>query len=222
MPPRAPLDYDVSVTAAKRRRARLRGMSGAVETSTKTCQWPGCKAHGLYRAPMAPDRLSEYRWFCLEHVREYNAGWNFFADVTEEEIDHLIRRATTWERPTWRLGDAARPGQRLHPHAEGRAWERWGIADPLDLLGENATLRPEDGADRARTRRRLTRAEQTAMDTLGLPHQVTRRCEVRARYRALVKDLHPDINGGTQPDAERLTRVLRAWDLLKASPNFED
>ena len=50
MPPRSPLDFDISVTADKARRARQRGMSGAVGSSGKSCEWPGCEETGAYRA----------------------------------------------------------------------------------------------------------------------------------------------------------------------------
>jgi hypothetical protein len=108
------------------------------------------------------------------------------------------------------------------PHAEGKAWARWGFSDPLDVLGSAATLNPGEAAARERRFRRLTRDEQRAMDTLGLPHSVELRSEVRARYRALVKDLHPDLNNGARKDEGRLARVIRAWDILKTSRSFRD
>lgn len=223
MPPRSPFEYDVSVSADKRRRQRLRGMSGAFETSAKCCDWPGCQARGQYRAPYAPDRLDDYRWFCLDHVRQYNQSWNFFADCSEDDIDSYLRQANAWERPTWRLGRGPGFGQKpIHSHAEGKAWERWGFTDPFEVLGQNATLNPAPGEDAPIRRRRLTGAEQRAMDTLGLPHRVENRIEVRARYRGLVKDLHPDMNGGENPDPDRLTRVIRAWEILKKSRSFKD
>ena len=220
--PRSPLDYDISVTADKRRRARLRSLSGAVETSTRGCDWPGCSARGAYRAPSAPDRLQDFRWYCLDHVREYNGAWNYFAGWTEDDLDAQARADRTWERPTWNLRDGMRRTAQGWPHAEGRAWARWGFSDPLDVLGDAATRNPGEAADKARRFRRLTRDEQRAMDTLGLPHSVEARAEVRARYRELVKDLHPDLNNGARKDEARLARVIRAWDILKASRSFRD
>ncbi|MCL5777585.1 J domain-containing protein [Limibaculum sp. FT325] len=223
MPPNRHLDYDVSVTADKRRRMRARGMTGAFESSERACDWPGCDGKGAYRAPASPERLDEFRWFCLDHVRDYNAAWNFFEGLDESALEERLRNATVWERPTWRMGNgpAAAMGY-LHTHADGRAWERFGMSDPLDVLGAAATINPARSAAEERPRRRLTREEQKAMDTLGLPHQVETRVEVRRRYRALVKDLHPDMNGGSNPEPERLARVLKAWQILRKSRNFRD
>lgn len=219
---RVPMDeFDVSVSADKQRRARRRGMSGAFETSRQPCDWPGCDALARYRAPQSPDRLHHYRWFCLDHVRAYNQSWNYFADCDEAEIDARLSSDRVWERPTWKLGEGPVAARFGHAHAEGNAWARLGFADPFELLGEMATQNPA-GAEDARPRRRLTRQEQMAMDSLGLPHQVTSRAEVRARYRALIKDLHPDMNGGHNPDPERLQLVLASWKVLRESRNFAD
>ena len=217
MTSRSPLFYDVSVSADKRRRARLRGMSGAVASQEKTCDWPGCEKKAEYRAPVSRERLDEFRWFCLDHVRQYNQSWNYFADYSEDELDAQIRADRTWERPTWKLGKAP---SRNGPHSDGMAWARFGFSDPMDVLGEAATINKGDPADRPK--RRLLGEEAKAMDVLGLPHDVTSRSEVRARFRDLVKDLHPDMNGGSTEDAERLGRVMRAWDILKKSRNFQD
>jgi len=220
---RSHLDYDVSAAADKRRRQRPRGMSGAVETSARQCDWPDCRHSGAYRAPHSPARLDEFRWFCLDHVRQYNAGWNFFADWSEDDLDAQFRADRVWERPTWSLGKGPLGPRGMHPHVQGNAWARWGFRDPLEVLGQNATLNPGHASDDGpRRRRRMTREEQQAMNALGLPHQVEGRAEVRARYRELVKDLHPDMNGGDNPDPERLSRVLKAWQILRKSRNFTD
>ncbi|MEM9139647.1 MAG: J domain-containing protein [Pseudomonadota bacterium] len=219
---RSPLNFDISVTADKQRRSRLRGMSGAFETSTRTCEWPGCSAQAAYRAPTSPDQLQEFRWFCLDHVREYNRAWNYFDGWSEQEMDAQTRADRTWERPTWSFKDRVQGPQRTGPHADGDAWSRWGFSDPLDVLGEAATQNPGEPSQRKRRFRALTRDEARAMDTLGLPHDVEDRGQVRTRYRDLVKDLHPDMNGGARGDEARLGRVIRAWDILKKSRSFRD
>ena len=47
----------------------------------RVCEQPGCRLCGEYRAPRARDRLTDYRWFCLEHIREYNKKWDYFAGL---------------------------------------------------------------------------------------------------------------------------------------------
>lgn len=219
MSARPPFDFDVSVSADKRRRARPRSLSGAVDPGGRGCEWPGCGGAGAYRAPHSPAELGRFRWFCLDHVRAYNAAWNFFDGYSEAELDAQARADRVWERPTWSLGQGPRIPLHAHPHAEGQAWARFGFRDPHEVLGNAATLNP---GERAQVRSRLTRPEQVAVATLGLDAAAPSRAEARARYRSLVKELHPDLNGGANPEPERLTRVLRAWDILKKSPNLRD
>jgi preprotein translocase subunit Sec63 len=38
----------------------------------------------------------------LKHkVREYNKKWNYYEGLDNDEIESEIRKATTWERPSW-------------------------------------------------------------------------------------------------------------------------
>jgi curved DNA-binding protein CbpA len=219
VPSRSPLDYDVSVSADKRRRQRRRGMSGAFETSTRVCEAEGCARAGLYRAPKSPENLNEFHWFCLDHVREYNRAWNYFENRTDEEIEAYLN-ANPWGRPTWRFGQGAKPDAAANGHAEGMAWSRLGFRDPFEVLGENATLNPGERRDPSeRPRRRLPANERRALDVLGA-EDVETRAEIRKRYKALVKDLHPDMNGGKRDEEARLTEVLWAWEQIKDSRNF--
>ena len=57
-------DFDISVASdKKRRKTTRRGMSGAFDTSTKTCEFPDCKEAGLYRAPKSSELLDEFFGF---------------------------------------------------------------------------------------------------------------------------------------------------------------
>lgn len=49
------------------------------EGKNHVCDFPGCNKKGEYRAPK-DKTLKEYYWFCLEHVAEYNAKWNYYDD----------------------------------------------------------------------------------------------------------------------------------------------
>lgn len=74
-------------------------------SATRSCDWPGCAELGAHRAPKSPHELDSHYWFCLAHVRVYNAQWDFFAGMSREEIEAFQRDNATWHRPTWPLGD---------------------------------------------------------------------------------------------------------------------
>jgi hypothetical protein len=169
----------------------------------RLCDHPGCDAEGMHRAPRARDRLDDYLWFCLDHVRDYNRGWDYYAGMSEEEIEAHRRADTTWRRPTWPLGRGT-DGSRRDP----------GISDPFDLF-ETDSPGPNERGDRAapRERRRMT-DEEHALSVLDLAPPVTREA-VKRRYKSLVKALHPDANGGDKRAEERLKLINQAYATLK-------
>ncbi len=93
---------------------------------TGQCAVPGCRGEATHKAPKSRDELDRYVWFCLEHVREYNASWDYYAGMDESQIEAHRRQDVTWRRPTWPLG-ARQAG----------AKDAWGLPfeDPFDLLG---------------------------------------------------------------------------------------
>ncbi|MEM7717994.1 MAG: DnaJ domain-containing protein [Pseudomonadota bacterium] len=204
-----PFGFDLSVSSDKKKRQRTRrGMSGAFETSTRKCDHPGCTETGQYRAPKSPDDLDEFYWFCKDHVREYNLKWNFFQGQTEEELSEQMDKDRVWERETKPFG---KKGE------EAKAWSRLGIDDPHQILGTNATRNP--GKSITGTRK-LPPTERRALDILEAKDHWTK-AEIRKSYKALIKVLHPDMNGGDRGHEEQLAEVVWAWDQIKESRNFQ-
>jgi hypothetical protein len=213
---RSPFDFDISVSGDKRRRARARGMSGAVETSARKCEKPGCSKPGKFRAPKSPDHLDDYWWFCLDHVREYNQKWNFFHNSSDEELEQQFAADRVWERPTRPLGEGLGKGGHW-PHKDGRAWARFGLDDPMELLGDKGTLNPgKERVQASRVERRLPPTERRALEILDA-RELETKSAIRKQYKMLVKDLHPDMNGGRRDDEARLAEVVWAWEQIKAS-----
>lgn len=203
-----PFGFDISAASDKKRRTKgKRGMSGAFETSTRACDHRGCDQAGQYRAPKSPDTLDDYFWFCRDHVREYNLKWNFFQGATEEEFEKFIDKDRVWGRETKPFGKRG---------DEDRAWQRLGVEDPMEILGANATMNPGRVMGR-----KLPPTERRALDILEAKDSWTKP-EIRKQYKSLVKDLHPDMNGGDRSDEERLQEVVWAWDQIKDSRNFKD
>ena len=216
---KSPFEFDISVSADKKRRAKSRsnsrGMSGAFETSSRVCDHPGCEDPGKFRAPKSPDNLEEFYWFCLTHVREFNTKWNFFDQATEEQIDEQMKADRVWERDTKPMRETLRERAQAQ---EGQAWARFGVDDPMEVLGENATQNPVREGERMR---RLPATERKAIEILDAKENWTK-SQIRKQYKLLVKDLHPDMNGGKRDDEERLQEVVWAWDQIKSSRSFKD
>src|SRR5579863_1388576 len=120
--------------AMTRRSQRPRAYAPDPDAPGRTCDMPGCTAAGEYRAPKSRDTLHDYWWYCLEHVRGYNATWDFYKGMSPGQIEAQLRADTAWQRPTWPLG---RLGSRLDADL---------LRDPLHVLnaGRRATREAEE------------------------------------------------------------------------------
>jgi len=173
----------------------------------RLCDHPDCAERGEYRAPKSRDKLNDFYWFCLDHVREYNKAWNYFAGMDDSEVERHVRSDVVWGRSTWKLG--GRFGDPGGKHS-------YRIDDPFDFLDEDA----EDGDPaqqrqrRGETPRRSDGPEMEALQIMELDYPITLDA-VRVRYKELVKKLHPDANGGDPVAEDRLKDVNRAYTTLR-------
>ena len=173
----------------------------------RLCSHPGCEAAGDFRAPRSRIELDHYYWFCLDHVRSYNAAWNYYAGMSEREIEDEIRRDTVWQRPSWKLG------QRHGPAYEAR------MRDPFDLYSGKAR-KPGDGqrggTAGADASARVASARDQALAVFDIDPPFTQ-TSLKARYKVLVKLHHPDAHGGDKAAEEKLKIINQAYTTLKAS-----
>ncbi len=178
------------------------------------CQWPGCKAPATHRAPKGRLHASEYWQFCLEHVREYNNSYNFFAGMSEDSIAKYQKEAITGHRPTWKLGSLG--GKRAAKRSRtGSRGSDWPADDPFSLFGEGGARR----AGHARTApeaRKIFNAQRRALDALGLEADA-KRADIKMRFKMLVKRHHPDANGGDRGSEARLREIIQAYNYLKTA-----
>jgi hypothetical protein len=173
----------------------------APEVPGRPCDHPGCCAGGDFPAPRSRLELGRYFWFCLEHVRAYNAAWNYYAGMTAGEIEAEIRHDTVWQRPSWRLG--------VHPYA-ARIRDRFGFF--AGATGADA----EHGRSRHARQERPLSAREQALAIFDIEPPITPG-RLKARYKVLVKEHHPDIHGGDKAAEEKLKIINQAYATLKAN-----
>jgi hypothetical protein len=169
------------------------------------CQYPGCGQAGEFRAPMGRFREGEYFCFCLDHVREYNGTYNYFSGMSAEAFARFQRDSVVGHRPTWRMGAFRGRGS---PCDAGDLPRR---SDTEFGLGQAAFQR----ASRERTQPRWGVAALKALYQLGLDDSVDMTA-IKARYKDLVKRLHPDANAGDRSNEDRLQEIIRAYNYLKS------
>ena len=175
------------------------GDGDAPVSQTRICAAEGCHAEAHYRAPKSRDALRDYIWFCLDHVRAYNRSWNYYEGLQGAALEAEIRRATTWERPSWKF-------------ATGKPVEEM-FDDPLGLFDTDRERRAQH--------RTMNAQERAAWKTLRM-EPVNDLDQVKQQYKALAKANHPDTNGGDAAAEERLKEINLAYDLVCKSLQSAD
>jgi len=165
------------------------------------CDANDCQEAGNFRAPKSRQNLNSYYWFCLEHVRDYNAKWNYCKDMGIAEVDRLRRHDAVWGKPTWPLSGVERGNYAQRLDNLGKAWQNF-------MGNEEAQAR--------QAQKYIPEAEQQAINDLGLQSLESWK-KIKKRYLELVKELHPDTNGSLKSAEDRLKKVNLAYSLLKNS-----
>ncbi len=185
-------------------------MHGRFADRTQGCNHPGCDETGEFRAPAREGTRSnfngpgDWQWLCLDHVREFNAGYNFFQGMSPDEIEAAQRPFAGWDRETRAFSAAPNLGPR---------WSDF--HDPLDAIGAHFgkdRMPREDG-------KMLSDHDRKHLKTMGLSKDADRSA-LRKRYSELVRRYHPDRNGGDRSHEKALQEVIHAYTQLKSRPAF--
>ena len=175
----------------------------AEEPPVRVCEHPDCDLPADHKAPRAPDDLRSWRWFCLDHVRDYNRSWNFFAGWSQNDIERFQHDDMTGHRPTWPLCGSPGRYDREDLDATFRSFAR-------DWLGgderRNGNGRSGAGAPTG------ARLEALALLDLTPPFDLK---TLKQRYKTLVNRHHPDANGGSRDSEELLKQINHAYNYLK-------
>ena len=176
----------------------------------KRCARPGCLEAAEVNVPKSRDNLDDRQWLCREHLRQHNAQWDFFAGMSDAEIERFCLDSITGHRPTWPLGKRS-AGSRDHKDEPPRgSYSGYGFQDGFAVFDEGAE------APQQPKKSRLTKGQLDALAILNLEENASLH-EIKARYKELVKRFHPDANGGNRGTEERLRQVITAYGHLRAT-----
>ena len=160
----------------------------------KICDHPECQEPGEYRAPK--DRsLKNYYWFCLKHVREYNKNWNYYAGMTEQEIEKENKFDSLSQKKTWPFGLPLK-----HLLKGGH------VKDYFKLFSQRSDgdmpLSPQ-----------LNEKQTKAVQKMGLSYPFSKD-QLKTHYKKLVKKYHPDVNKGAKEAEEKFKEISQAYRVL--------
>jgi hypothetical protein len=195
----SPLFDSIKVKPTKDRRAKANGPN---------CEWAGCKEKATHKAPKGRGLEKDYWNYCIGHVRQYNANYNYFVGMKDDEVLAYQKDALTGHRPTWKMGTQ----KRGKPDFDA-------AMDPLGVIRElngRASSNAQPDPDHKPKQRIVRNVERKALETLGLETGVTA-AQVKARFKELAKRHHPDANGGDKSSEDRLVEIIQAYNHLKSN-----
>lgn len=155
------------------------------------CDHPGCEKAGEFKAPK--DRFfKEYYWFCLEHVQEYNAKWNYYTDETEEAEQEQFRQKTRFKG--------------FHSKIK----YKFGC----DLDEELEFLHGFSGYDKVSDSIYFSKEDHKQMQQLELNKDDFSLESLKKQYKKLAKTCHPDLHPEDKEAEEKFKRLTEAYKKL--------
>lgn len=185
------------------------------EAEGPLCERQGCRQPGAHRAPKGRGREGQYWRFCLDHVREYNASYNYFAGMSDDAVVAYQKDAVIGHRPTWSMGVNPHAARRPETGSEGPVRD-WAYADPLGIFGTEGPPGAKGRTAPEPQAPRRAKPVRDALDVLGLD-ETADAAAIKAQYKSLVKRFHPDAHGGDRSFEERLRDIIKAHDVLKTA-----
>ena len=167
----------------------------------RPCEWPGCREEGQHRAPHSRQEFNKFRWFCKAHAAHYNKAWNFFDDMTDDEVEAIVRHDTVWNRPSWPIGT----GPVVDAFMRGHFKDSFGVFEEQEphqqhFSGETSGVDLDANIHRA-----------LRVFSLEIPVQAS---DVKLRYKELVKRHHPDAQGTAENSDDRIKEINHAYTVI--------
>lgn len=163
----------------------------------RVCDAKGCKKEGLHRAPKDRD-LKEYYHFCLDCVKKYNKDWNFFKDLSIDEIEKEQKE-----------------------EIYGAKTKKFGVKNMDDLMKNSDDVLNifkrfrSDSTQQNRIKSGITKSakEDRALKLfkLNFPYSSS---DLKKSYKLLVKKHHPDKHLGSKDKEAQFKKIVEYKEVL--------
>lgn len=170
------------------------------------CHWDGCDRIGQHKAPVGQEAEGLFFLFCLEHVKDYNRGYNYSSALSSPEVARYQREAAAGNRKS--IGTIQNAGPEKAPLP---STARSGSAKAVNA---RRSAEQRKSRETEQQKRKLKVLEARAFEILGLSEEAGAE-EIRDRYKNKIKMLHPDVNGGDRSSEEQLQATIDAYKILK-------
>ena len=162
------------------------------------CEWENCSEEGKFKAPIEKDNSKKFRLLCLSHIKQFNKSWNYFANMSQTEIEYFLKSDTVWHKPTKKFGSADSFFKIL--------WNNV-LDEKLDIFS-SANFKSYINT------KKLNQLEREAFSILNL-NENSNWDQVHKQFKVLVKKYHPDKNSGNTEYENKLKSITLAYSHLK-------
>ena len=163
------------------------------------CDWDDCNEQGSYKAPVERDNSRKYRLLCLKHIKIFNKKWNYFANMSDQEIEFFVKSDLTWHKSTKSFGSSENFFNILWNNA---------LEDKLNIF--------KTSGFKEFKKTKFTETDRDALDLMDLKYD-TKWEEIQKKFKSLVKKYHPDKNLGSTKFEDKLKKITLAYSQLKMS-----
>lgn len=159
---------------------------------TTACSQEGCSAPGTYPAPASKTNTKAKIFFCLKHIREYNSKWNYFAQMSDAEVEQF----------------------HLNKLFEGKQTKPFGVGVHANMSHEEIIKLMGIGKENEKSLEVPGNIRKAlALFELTHPADITL---IKKAYRKLAKIYHPDLTPPTLEEKQKFHLVKEAYELLLA------
>lgn len=161
------------------------------EIIDRICENQSCDEIGIYPAPKSREKLNEYFYFCIDHVKDFNKSWNYFEGLNAEELEIEIRKAVTWDRPSWKFGTM-----------------------PINQNFQKAFDFFDQQKNKVKNQVKNKKLDES-FKVLGINQDSTLK-EVKTRYKVLAKNWHPDAqqNIKNEINKDKFVIISNAYKII--------
>ena len=156
------------------------------------CDWNNCFEIGEYKAPIEKDNSKNYRLLCLNHIKEFNKNWNYFAGMNDDQICEFLKSDLTWHKPT----------------------QSFSSSDNFFKILWNNALKNEFDKSKLKDQFNFNHNDIRAFGILGVSVGL-KWSKIQEKFKKLVKKLHPDMNAGNKKYEDKLKIITLAYTQLK-------
>jgi len=160
------------------------------------CEAPHCVHPAAYKAPKSRQNIEEHQWFCAEHIRDYNAHWDYLKGLSPKEIEAEIRADVFWRKPAWQKVNTFKTGD---------------FTGKADIFG---LFRDQEEKQTQKPAQKLPEELLQALQVMKVSFPITVE-ELKRLYKQQVKQYHPDVNGGSKEAEEMLKSINLAVRVIE-------